>query len=239
MDQRHTVLEPLSQAEGDETRQRLLDAAERIFAEVGYETTTVRAICEEAGVKNIGAVNYYFQGKEKLYTQVVKNSLLCCSEGVPFPEWATGTAAVQKLRDFIGVMMARFLQAPRVTAMQIMMRELTQPSPACREAVLQQIQPLAQKLGGILEELLPHTLEEKRWLIAFSIMGQCLYYRQDRHVAEILMGAEAFNRLDSVLLANHIADFTLAALGLAPPLLLETRNHPQISQMTQTKRPDL
>jgi len=203
--------------ETDETRQRILDAAETIFAEIGYEPTTVRAICERAGVKNIGAVNYYFRGKESLYTETVKNALLCCSEGLPFPDWPPDTTPVQKLRDFIRVMMARFLRAPRVSAMKLMMREFSQPSPACREAVLEHIQPMAQLLHNILLELLPDTPAEKRWLIGFSIVGQCIYYRQNRAVGEILMG-EAFTQLDADGLADHVASFSLAALGFAPSL---------------------
>jgi AcrR family transcriptional regulator len=201
----------------DETRQRILDAAEQIFAEIGYEATTIRAICERAEVKNIGAINYYFRGKENLYAETVKNSLLCCSEGLPFPDWSAGAAPVQKLRDFIRVMMSRFLRAPRVSAMKLMMREFAQPSPACREAVLQHIQPMAQLLHDILMELLPDTPAEKRWLIGFSIVGQCIYYRQNRAVGEILMG-DAFAQLDVDRLSDHVASFSLAALGFAAPV---------------------
>ena len=205
----------IATTEADETRQRILDAAETIFAEIGYEPATVRAICERAGVKNIGAVNYYFHGKENLYAETVKNALLCCSEGMPFPDWDVGTPPVRKLRDFIRVLMARFLRAPRVPAMQLMMREFAYPSPACRDAVLQHIQPMAQQLHQLLIELLPDTSVEKRWLIGFSIVGQCLYYRQNRAVGEILMG-EAFAQLDVDRLSEHVADFTLTALGFAP-----------------------
>lgn len=207
---------PIPIAEADETRQRILDTAEVIFAEIGFEPTTVRAICERAGVKNIGAINYYFRGKENLYAETVKNALQCCSEGLPFPNWAPDTSAVQKLRDFIRVMMSRFLRAPRVSAMQLMMREFSQPSPACHEAVLQHIQPMAQLLHDILMELLPDTPAEKRWLIGFSIVGQCIYYRQNRAVGEILMG-EAFAQLNVDRLSDHVTSFTLAALGFAPP----------------------
>lgn len=203
---------PVLSQEVDETRQRILDAAEAIFAEIGYEATTVRAICERAGVKNIGAVNYYFHGKENLYTETVKYALLCCSEGLPFPEWPVGASPVQKLREFIRVIMARFLRAPRVSAMQLMMREFTQPSPACRAAVLEHVHPMAQLLHSILTELLPDVAPEKRWLIGFSIVGQCIYYRQNRAVGEILMG-DAFAQLDIERLADHIANFSLAALG--------------------------
>jgi len=204
--------------EADETRQRIVSAAEDIFAAIGFEAATVRAICERAGVKNIGAVNYYFQGKENLYSEVVRNALDCCSEGLPFPDWPEGTSPVQKLRDYIRVMMSRFLRSPRLSAMQLMMREFTRPSPACTEAVLKHIQPMAQRLKVILEELLPETPDEKRWLIGFSIVGQCLYYRQNRAVAEILVSKDAIDRLDADFLAEHIAGFTLAALGFADPI---------------------
>ena len=174
---------PHPQSENDETRTRILDAAEAIFAEIGYEATTVRAICERAEVKNIGAVNYYFQGKENLYAETVENALLCCSEGLPFSDLPAKTPPPRKLREFIRVLMARFLRAPRLSAMQLMMCEFTQPSAACQAAVMQHIQPMAQVLRGIIAELLPNIPEEKNWLIGFSIVGQCLYYRQNRAVA--------------------------------------------------------
>jgi hypothetical protein len=97
--------------------------------------------------------------------------------------------------------------------MQLTMREFTQPSAACREAVTRNIQPMANILHGILFELLPDAPDQKRWLIGFSIVGQCLYYRQNRAVAEILVGRDVIAQLDVDRLADHIASFSLAALG--------------------------
>jgi AcrR family transcriptional regulator len=200
----------------EDTRVRILDAAEDIFAAMGYEATTIRAICERAGVRNIGAVNYHFHTKERLYADTVKYALRTCTEGAPFPEWSPGTPAEQKLRDFIRVMMTRMMEAPKASSMQLMMREFTQPSPACVEAVRQNIEPIADKLRAIVSELLPHAPEPKRMLVAFSIVGQCLYYRQNKAVAEILVGADAFAKLNAQVLAEHIAEFTLAALVTTP-----------------------
>lgn len=165
-------------------------------------------------MKNIGAVNYYFGGKENLYAEVVANALRCCSEGMPFPEWVT-ESPTQKLHNFVRVMMSRLLRSPRLSAMQLMMREFSQPSPACRTAVLQHIQPICDRLRIILAELLPDVADEQSWLIGFSLMGQCLYYRQNRAVAEILIGKDEFERLDADRLAEHISQFTLSALGFA------------------------
>jgi DNA-binding transcriptional regulator YbjK len=45
------------------TRERILTAAERLFAERGYEGTSIRAIVAEARV-NQAAINYHFAGKD-------------------------------------------------------------------------------------------------------------------------------------------------------------------------------
>ena len=51
------------------TKERILEAACRAFAERGFRQTTIAAICQAAEA-NIAAVNYYFGSKEKLYEAV-------------------------------------------------------------------------------------------------------------------------------------------------------------------------
>jgi AcrR family transcriptional regulator len=48
-----------------DTQDRILDAAERLFAQRGFAGTSLRAVTSEAGV-NLAAVNYHFGSKEKL-----------------------------------------------------------------------------------------------------------------------------------------------------------------------------
>lgn len=52
------------------TKPKILKVAAREFAENGYRKTTVRTICQKAGV-NVAAVNYHFSGKAELYKQTV------------------------------------------------------------------------------------------------------------------------------------------------------------------------
>ncbi len=56
------------------TREKLLDAAEILFAESGFETTSVRAITEKAGV-NLAALNYHFGSKSGLIEAVFKRRI--------------------------------------------------------------------------------------------------------------------------------------------------------------------
>jgi len=50
---------------GADTRERLLDAAERIFAERGFEGASMRAVTQAAGT-SVSAANYHFGSKEAL-----------------------------------------------------------------------------------------------------------------------------------------------------------------------------
>jgi AcrR family transcriptional regulator len=62
---RPTRLAPPEGGRGAETRERLLDAAERIFAERGFEGASIRAVTQAAGA-SVSAANYHFGSKEEL-----------------------------------------------------------------------------------------------------------------------------------------------------------------------------
>jgi len=53
-----------------DTRERILQAAERLFAERGFAETSVRAITAEADA-NLAAVHYHFSSKENLLEEVL------------------------------------------------------------------------------------------------------------------------------------------------------------------------
>jgi len=62
------------------TRDRILQTATRVFAERGFSGATTRVICSEAEV-NLALVNYYFDTKADLYSEVVHRLF----EGVAAP----------------------------------------------------------------------------------------------------------------------------------------------------------
>jgi AcrR family transcriptional regulator len=61
------------------TRDRILKAAERLFADRGYEATSVRAIVAKARV-NQAAINYHFAGKDGLYREVLRAAFRALTE---------------------------------------------------------------------------------------------------------------------------------------------------------------
>jgi AcrR family transcriptional regulator len=56
---------------GEQSRQRVLDAALARFTELGYDRATVRAIAADAGV-DPGMVHYFFGSKQNLFAAVMR-----------------------------------------------------------------------------------------------------------------------------------------------------------------------
>ena len=54
----------------NDTKQKILDAAERLFGENGYAATSLRHIISEAKV-NLAAIHYHFGSKQDLLDQVI------------------------------------------------------------------------------------------------------------------------------------------------------------------------
>ncbi len=64
----------MNQATESDTKTKILDAAERLFAGQGLGVTSLRQITAEAGV-NLAAVNYHFRSKEELAGAVLERRL--------------------------------------------------------------------------------------------------------------------------------------------------------------------
>ena len=84
----------------DTTRDRIVEAAGEIFAERGFEATTVRDICHAAGA-NIAAVNYYFGDKQRLFVEAVLRAHRWRMAQAVLPDWSADTPPKKKLSDFI------------------------------------------------------------------------------------------------------------------------------------------
>lgn len=60
-------------ANAEETKQRILDAASKLFAEGGFEGTSVRQIASSAGV-SLGMIRHYYGSKEGLYRACIDSA---------------------------------------------------------------------------------------------------------------------------------------------------------------------
>ena len=103
----------------------------------------------------------------------------------------------------------------------LLLRELSQPSAVGLDLVRGFIRPIYERLWSILRELVPADCPaEKLHLIGFSVIGQCFYHRLGRHVIHEVVGDDEFRRYQGGMVADHIADFSLAAIRSLAPVRL-------------------
>ena len=196
---------------GQETRQRILRAATRIFAELGFHQTTVREICQSAEV-NVAAINYHFRDKEGLYLEVLRAAHARANRVAPLqPEGVDKATAEDRLRGFVRAICARIFDVgPDACHGQLMSHEMVRPTRALDEIVETEIRPKAMLLMGIIREIVgPEPPDEAVRAVCYSIIGQCLFYKNCRPVVERLMPENVPTPEDMEAIAEHIVEFSL------------------------------
>lgn len=196
----------------DTTRDRIVEAAGQLFAEHGFEGTTVRDICQAAGA-NVAAVNYYFRDKERLYIEAVVRAHKWRLDQAQLPDWNASTPPREKLAGFIRTFFERVLGGKDDTwRTRLVMREIMNPTAACAEIAQSNIRPQFEILQGILRELLPTASDEELHLTAFSIVGQCLFYHVAEPVIRNLVTESEHATYDVDKLSAHVTKFALGAI---------------------------
>jgi AcrR family transcriptional regulator len=137
---------------GSGTREAILAAASRAFAEQGYPRTTLRAIARDAGV-DTRLVTHYFGSKQDLFVQVVE---------LPFDPEVAMAAVLGPGPDGVGHRLASFavgmLETPsaRRTMTGLLRAAASEEEAAVRVRdllVSRLLTPLARHIGGDQPEL--------------------------------------------------------------------------------------
>lgn len=193
---------------------RLLQIAVEVFAECGFREATVREICSRANV-NVASVNYYFRSKEALYAQALafafqeanrlypQNAIL--DKDLP-PE--------QRLTLFIGNFIHKLLDDSQLGLhSKLIAREIADPTKALDEIIETAIVPQFALLEEIIRQILKTPSDKavvQRCLL--SIIGQCLMFKHSRSIIDRLCPELIANESAIQASAEHIAQFSLAAL---------------------------
>jgi AcrR family transcriptional regulator len=209
-------------------RERLLDAAGEVFAERGFDGATIREITKQAGV-NVAAVNYYFRDKDELYAATLRHAHSAACE-LPYTD-ESSLSAEERVHVFVHNLLRRFLDPlrPRWHG-QLMAREMASPTRIFGQVVEESFRPKCAWLQRALVEIGGDRFSKTDLdYQTTSIIGQCIFYRQNRHVIQALFpGLLAPDDLIERL-ARHITDFSLAAVRHMQPAnpahdhLLESR----------------
>lgn len=197
--------------DADPTREKLLVAARRIFADRGYRTATIRQISVAAGA-NVAAVNYHFGDKLGLYGEVVRQAMQAAEIEAVQSALDLSASPEDILRAVVRTRLRSICRGDRPDwHFRILAHELAQPTPALRQLIDKVGRPLANRLLQLIGRMmgLPAN-DEKTHLCAVSIMGQIIVYV---FADPLLKGAWPELKLTPEQverIADHIADFSLS-----------------------------
>lgn len=194
------------------TRERLLEAAGEEFGTHGFQKATIRAICLKAGT-NVASVNYHFGDKGHLYSEVLRFSFDRTHRRFPLED-DPQASVTERLSRFVEVFLKRLFSVGRSWHGQIMAREFADPTRVLGEVVHTFMIPLLERLDSIIAAGCPDLSAEERRLHAFSLIGQCVFFRHARPVLDRLFGPEAYGDDQIPVLTNHIVTVFLRGLSL-------------------------
>ena len=195
------------------TRDRLLTAASRIFAEQGFQESTIADICERAET-NIASVNYHFGDKETLYLEAWRYAFNQELDNYPSDGGiAEDAPAEQRLAGRIRSLIARVADQNSYS-FAIINKEMAQPTRLLVDILEKEINPQRLKMLALLKECLGQAATEQHIHYCHtSIMGQCFQLLRLKH----MQSARNFPHYpgdlsDSKAFAEHVVQFSLAGI---------------------------
>src|SRR5580692_7011561 len=198
----------------DITRERILKAAERLFAERGYDGTSIRTIVAKAKV-NQAAINYHFEGKDGLYREVLRAAFRAMTED----QLAHGDEIKTMSREAaLGEFVRRQLRP--LTARDELSRHLrifnwetVRPTPVFRKLMTEEATPFMGLAVDLVRRFLPEADQRTLVVAAIWLLGQCSIFVRNR---EQLAGPPTALALDESAvewLARMISTWTIGGLS--------------------------
>src|SRR5687767_6485426 len=204
-----------------ETRTRILDAAEELFMQHGFEGTSMRLLTAKAGV-NLAAVNYHFGSKHALIEAVFRRRLdpmntariaeleRLEAEGSPSPE--------SIIRAFVGpsLRMIEDAKGGGRNFIRLLGRTYTEPAKPIRALIGQLYAPAMERYKAAFEKALPQMpREELVWRMHF-MFGTLAYTLAATATVQLIAACKPEDRYDARLLEDRLTAFLAA--GLHAPL---------------------
>lgn len=184
-------------AQGRATREQLIAVATRLFAEHGYEDTSIEDVLAEAGVSR-GALYHHFAGKDALFGAVVESveaqvmaTLMTAIEDTPDAFERLRTVSLAWIGMAVDPVVQRVLlrDAPSVLGLERWRDPDQQQAVAAMRAILTELASegrLASELVGPFSSMILGALDEMAFVVARSADQEAAVTEARTAVAELL-----------------------------------------------------
>ncbi len=204
--------------DGLETRQDILAAACKVFAEKGFRDARNQDISKAAGA-NSASINYHFGSKENLYIEAWKYCFTKATEKYPFDgDVPQDSTAEEKLYGVVLSLIHR-MSDPETYDLDYLHREMASPTGLLEEPFFECLLPFEEYMLNLLTELLGSKAGLKelcfcRMMVVAQCMGPLMHIRRQRrgqssppHV-EVILKEYSLEEL-----AKTLAKFTLDGIN--------------------------
>jgi len=208
----------MTKASARPTKERLLAAASRLFAERGFQATSVREIAERAGT-NIASGNYHYGSKKALYLEVLREQFRDIQSELRRRGASRSDAElsglsqeelIQVFRSRVQAMLDITLGPPPSVHVTLMHREMCDPSEALPVIVAEFIAPMTAEMGRIISHLFPDLKGKDVERCVYSVAGQAMFYRFAMPALLHIQGRKKYPAEFAHEIAEHITAFSLA-----------------------------
>jgi AcrR family transcriptional regulator len=202
------------------TKQRILDAAEDLFAANGFAHTSMRAITAHAGA-NLAAVNYHFGSKEVLIETLFERRVQPMNEErlrrLDALERRHGDdiPLAELIEAFVGPAMALSRDNLQGGArfMKLLGRSYTEPSEGLHEHLRRLYSVVVERFKPAFARALPHLpRDELYWRMHFMI-GTLAYCMAGSDAMRLIASCEVCDPLDTDGLTRRLVGFLEAAFS--------------------------
>jgi TetR/AcrR family transcriptional regulator, regulator of cefoperazone and chloramphenicol sensitivity len=200
-------------SDGQRSREQLMMVALRLFAEHGYEKTSTRQICSQAGV-NIAQIAYHFGDKAGLYRAVFTEPMGSPAADIPLFSDPAFTLK-QALQGLYSGFIEPLKQGDIVrTCVRLHMREMVEPTGLWSHEIDHGIKPYHAALVKVLMRHLKLKREDDdvcRLTFSIIALGVHLYVGRDvmERVTPQLMASD--KAMD--VMHERLVSFALAMVG--------------------------
>jgi AcrR family transcriptional regulator len=197
------------------TKDRILDAAERLFARDGIEATSLRSITAEADA-NLAAVNYHFQSKDALVRAVIARRVVPVNQRrldlLEACERATGDGPLP-LEEVVDAFVRPVVEIYASHAREfvpLMGRIYTEPAEFMEQVFKDHGEAVAMRFFGACQRALPDVPRvELLWRLHFS-MGALAHTMGASHILRLISEGQCdssdvegtLRRLEAYILAG-------------------------------------
>lgn len=203
--------------EARDTKERILDAAELLFAELGFSASSLRQITTQAGV-NLAAVNYHFGSKEGLIEAVMARRLgplnrarLELLDRAEQEAGDEGPSLETILEIFVGppLRMKQAMGETGTNFMRLMGHAMNQPNERILGLVTGQFEEVLRRFSEALSRALPGLpREEVLWRMLFTVGAMTHTMVMSKHLDHVVKGL--LDSSDAEGIIRHMLPFLAA-----------------------------